>query len=170
MTGRSLSRRRLRRKRIVCVLGIAIALFLIFTFWPRDLVRTIDSTVDRDSVSKITLQIFFPGPEMKEWSIEDESLIKDLFITTLKGQSMRAEVFTPGMRHGKVNRDPSEPRSVKILAYHEGNHGRELTRISVFDGRTSESVEINDDSYVLYGDGSELILALLDYAKSIEDE
>jgi len=155
---------RLRKNWISCLVVFALVGFLIFTFWPRDLVRTIDNTMNKSNISEITVMIFFPGPKLKEWSIEDKSHIEDLFIA-LKGQSMRKEVFTPGIRYGKINRDPAEPWSVQIHVYHDEGHGRGLTRINFFDGRTSEVVEINSDSYVLYGDGSELIWALLGYAE-----
>lgn len=167
MTDRSSLGSRLRKNWIRCALVFAFVGVLVFIFWPRDLIRT-TGIVDRDSVSDITVQVFLgPTPTLEVWSIEDETLIEGLF-ALLEGQSVRREVFAPrGVRYGTVIQDPGEPWSVEIYVYQNQRHDR--TYISIFGARAGEVVQVNGDSYVLYGDGAKLMVDLLRYVQMADD-
>ncbi len=152
----------------IAPLGIVLVAFLAFSFWPLDLAQAVEDAVGEGQVSEIEVQVFFPGPELREGSIEDEALVEDFF-AALEGRYLRREIFTPRARYGKVDRDPGEPRAVKMHVYRDAGNGRSLTRVNFFDGRTKQIVEIDGVSYVLYGDGSRLMWDLLDYAERGED-
>ncbi len=150
------------------MLGLALAALLVFAFWPRDLVDTVEGGLGEAEISELEVQVLFPGPTLRAWSIEDEALIED-FLATLEGRSLRPEVVTPGARYGQVDRDPREPRTVRVHVYQDAGNGRALTRINFFDGRTNLIVEIDGASYVLYGDGAGLMWDLLRYAEQGRD-
>ena len=155
-------------KWIGALLVMVLVAFSAFTFWPRDLSRAVEDAADEGQVSEIVVQVFFPGPELREWSIRGEAFVED-FLAILAGRYVRREALTPGARYGKVDRDPGEPRAVKVHVYQDAGNGRTLTRINFFDGRRHGIVEIDGTSYVLYGDGSRLMRDLLDYAGRGED-
>ena len=163
MTGRG----SLGKNWIRCTLVFAFVAVLVLIFWPRDLVRT-TGIVDGDDISGITVKAFLgPDPTLEVWSIEDETLIEGLF-AMLEGQSMRREVFSPrGVRYGGGIQDPGEPWSVELHVYQNERHDR--TYISIFGARTREVVQVHGDSYILYGDGTKLMVDLLRYAQTVGD-